>query len=94
MKRWQRTLLIVELGLIALILVMPQVTLPAFVSHGKSAPMTAKSDLQHLPPRVAIIYPKITAPAATIVAYLRDAAEATVSPSLSSSLSFLCTLLC
>jgi len=34
MKRWQWTLLIFELVLIALILVLPQVDLPDFTFHG------------------------------------------------------------
>lgn len=43
MSRWRWVLLIFELFLFALILVLPQVDLPDFTVHGRTAPVFAKA---------------------------------------------------
>ena len=47
MKRWRLALLIFELALFAVILVLPQVALPAFAFHGGNSPVAAQARVWH-----------------------------------------------
>jgi hypothetical protein len=94
MKPWRCALLIFELALFAVILILPQVDLPDFTFHGRTAPVVAKTRLSPVPvwPALAILV-QISLPDRVLGTH-----SATSEPAapLSSGfrLSLLCTLLC
>ena len=95
MKRWQWVILIFELVLFAVILILPQVSLPDFAFHGGTAPVLIKARYSPAPLQAPILALAL-APALLIV--LReicfdDASRPAPLPS-STRLASLCTFLC
>ena len=94
MKRWKWALLVFELALFALILILPQVALPAFTFHGGTAPVFARGRMlsalaasQVIAATVAILLPS----------WILTLSASEISPhpvSSHPSLSVLCLLLC
>jgi hypothetical protein len=59
MSRWKWALLLSELALFALILIHPQVALPAFTFHGGTAPVFAKFRLSSPPLSSHLVLPLV-----------------------------------
>jgi len=94
MRRWRWALLLFELGLFALILVLPQVDLPDFTFHGGTAPAAARARLSSAPERIAVHASLLVEPASLPG---EAPVERHLSPSphdLGCRLSLLCSLLC
>lgn len=93
MKRWQWAVLLFDLGLFAVILILPQVDLPDFTFHGVTAPVTYKARVSQRPaPAIALSFDAFPLwkahekPAEPVSPFLQIAHA--------SRLSLICTLLC
>ncbi|MBZ5722672.1 MAG: hypothetical protein LAO03_20220 [Acidobacteriia bacterium] len=94
MNRWKWTLLIFELALFAIILILPQVDLPDFTFHSGTAPITIKLRASSAPARLpgAVAFRPPTP--ADLFEPRFDFGSTTASPTSTSRLSLLCTLVC
>jgi len=94
MKWWRCTLLMFELGLFALILVLPQVDLPDFSFHGGTAPVVVKSKLSSAPVLSSVATPVKS----RLPQQVREIRNQPVRPAVrlrpNALLLLLCTLLC
>ena len=95
MKRWQWALLVFELALFALILILPQVELPAFAFHGGTAPVAVKARSSFHPPQPSafIHLPRIIS-GRVLEPLLAETPAIIRLAGWDSRLSLLCTLLC
>jgi hypothetical protein len=94
MKRWQFSILILELALFAVILVLPQVALPDFTFHDGTAPVAAHSRLCDPAPATAIaVVPQIL-PFAPIARVDGEIIRVPAASAVHSRLSRLCVLIC
>jgi len=86
--------LLLELALLALILILPQVDLPDFTFHGGTAPVAVKARSTSAPSRSAT--PAVTQAWSPLLAWHTgfEAATETIRPSSHTQLSLLCTLIC
>src|SRR5947209_6152090 len=94
MKPWRWALLIIELFLVALILVLPQVDLPDFTFHRGSAPVIVKARLSS-GPILAMVATPVQPLTAQYVGEVKSSSARRLFGSASHSLlSLLCTFLC
>lgn len=94
MKRWQFSILIFELALLAVILVLPQVAVPDFTFHDGTAPVTAHSRLCDRAPATAITVPSQILPFEPIARVGGEISDVPAPPAVHSRLSRLCVLIC
>ena len=94
MKRWQLSILAFELVLFAVILVLPQVALPAFTFHGGTAPVAAHARVCSLAPDTAIaVAPQILSSEPSVHVG-GEIPHAPAPPAVHARLSRLCVLIC
>jgi hypothetical protein len=94
LKRWQWMLLLSVLVLFAVILILPQVDLPDFTSHSRSAPVAVHARVSSPPVRAVLgIVAPVLRPALKAEA-LSELRQILSSPSLDYRLSSLCILIC
>jgi hypothetical protein len=94
MQRWRWALLIFELFLFALILILPQVDLPATAFQRGTAPTVAKARVSSLPVLVAVLLPLGLLSSAQSWGWNLERTQAPASLKSHSRLSLLCTLIC
>jgi hypothetical protein len=94
MKRWKLLVLIFELVLLAAILVLPQVALPAFAFHGGTAPVVAHARVGDPARATAIAIGQQILPPGPMVHVRIGSLEVFSPPSVHSRLSRLCVLIC
>jgi hypothetical protein len=96
LKRWQWMLLLFELVLFAIILILPQVDLPDFTAHNRSAPVAAHARVSSPPARTVsgIVAPVLVPPVKEEAAAGSGLRDISSPPSLDYRLSSLCTLIC
>ena len=94
MKRWCWALLIFELALFALILILPQVDLPAFAFHGGTAPLIVKARLLSAPWQALALVVAQTWFSLQLLYGRSESLSEIPASDPHSRLSLLCTLLC
>lgn len=94
MKRWKLSVLIFELVLLAAILVLPQVALPAFAFHEGTAPVAAHARVCDPARATAIAIGQPIPPPELIVPVRIGTPEIPSPPAVHSRLSRLCVLIC
>jgi len=94
MSRWQFSVLIVELILMAAILVLPQVALPDFTFHEGTAPVAAHARVCDPGRATVITTAQHTLPVEPIMQARGETPDVSAPPAVHSRLSRLCVLIC
>lgn len=94
MKRWQLFFLIFELMLLAAILVLPQVALPAFALHEGAGPVAAHARVCEGAAGAAMAVAAPILVPEPVVLGQGELPELSAPPAVHSRLSILCVLIC
>jgi hypothetical protein len=94
MQRWRWALLIFELFLFAIILILPQVELPATAFQGGTAPAVIKARISSSPVLATVLLPLGILLFARSWKSNAERTEVPAGPDSHSRLALLCTLIC